>query len=55
MPLSPGFPDYVQELIAGFGKVDVKRMFGGAALYRIWVICGQKPAIVETPADPIIA
>jgi DNA transformation protein len=34
MPLSPGFPDYVQELIAGFGKVDVKRMFGGAALYR---------------------
>jgi DNA transformation protein len=34
MPLSPGFPDYVQELIADFGKVDVKRMFGGAALYR---------------------
>lgn len=34
MPLSPGFPDYVQELIASFGKVDVKRMFGGAALYR---------------------
>ena len=34
MPLSPGFPDYVQELIAGFGKVEVKRMFGGAALYR---------------------
>lgn len=34
MPLSAGFPDYVQELIAGFGKVEVKRMFGGAALYR---------------------
>jgi DNA transformation protein len=34
MPLSSGFPDYVQELIGGFGKVDVKRMFGGAALYR---------------------
>jgi DNA transformation protein len=34
MPLSSGFPDYVQELIAGFGKVEVKRMFGGAALYR---------------------
>jgi DNA transformation protein len=32
--LSPGFPDYVQELIADFGKVEVKRMFGGAALYR---------------------
>lgn len=34
MPLSAGFPDYVQELIAGFGKVEVKRMFGGAALQR---------------------
>lgn len=34
MPLSPGFTDYVTELIAGFGKVEVKRMFGGAALYR---------------------
>ena len=34
MPLSQRFPDYVQELIAGFGKVEVKRMFGGAALYR---------------------
>ncbi|MBP9235100.1 MAG: TfoX/Sxy family protein [Hyphomonadaceae bacterium] len=34
MPLSPGFPDYVLELIAGFGKVEVKRMFGGAMLSR---------------------
>jgi DNA transformation protein len=34
MALSPGFPDYVLELIAGFGKVDVKRMFGGAMLSR---------------------
>lgn len=34
MPLSPGFVDYVSELIAGFGKVEVKRMFGGAGLYR---------------------
>lgn len=34
MPLSPGFPDYVLELIAGFGKVEVKRMFGGAMLLR---------------------
>lgn len=34
MPLSPGFTDYVVELIAGFGKVEVKRMFGGAGLYR---------------------
>ncbi len=34
MPLSPGFPDYVLELIAGFGKVEMKRMFGGAMLLR---------------------
>jgi DNA transformation protein and related proteins len=34
MPLSPGFPDYVLELIAGFGRVEVKRMFGGAMLSR---------------------
>ena len=34
MPLSPGFPDYVLELIAGFGKVEIKRMFGGAMLSR---------------------
>jgi DNA transformation protein len=34
MPLSPGFTDYVEELIAGFGKVEIRRMFGGAAIYR---------------------
>ena len=34
MPLSPGFSDYVEELIAGFGKVDIKRMFGGAMVLR---------------------
>ena len=34
MPLSPGFSDYIEELIAGFGKVDIKRMFGGAMLSR---------------------
>ncbi|MEQ1609168.1 MAG: TfoX/Sxy family protein [Hyphomonadaceae bacterium] len=34
MALSRGFPDYVLELIAGFGKVEVKRMFGGAMLSR---------------------
>jgi DNA transformation protein len=34
MPLSPGFSDYVEELIAGFGKVEIRRMFGGAAIYR---------------------
>ncbi len=32
MPLSPGFPDYVLELLAGFGKLEMKRMFGGALL-----------------------
>lgn len=34
MPLSPGYIDFVLELIAGFGKVEVKKMFGGAALSR---------------------
>lgn len=34
MSLSPGFSDYVEELIAGFGRVDIRRMFGGAAIYR---------------------
>jgi DNA transformation protein and related proteins len=34
MPLSPGFSDYVEELIAGFGKVEIKRMFGGAMILR---------------------
>ena len=32
MPLSPGFPDYVLELLAGFGRIEMKRMFGGATL-----------------------
>lgn len=32
MPLSPGFPDYVLELLAGLGKLEMKRMFGGALL-----------------------
>ena len=34
MPLSQDFIGYATELIAGFGKVEVKRMFGGAALSR---------------------
>ena len=34
MPLSPGFSDHIEELLAGFGKVEVRRMFGGAAVYR---------------------
>lgn len=34
MPLSPGFTDYVLELLAGFGRLEAKRMFGGAGLYR---------------------
>jgi DNA transformation protein len=34
MPLSPDFSDYVEELIAGFGKVEIRRMFGGAGVYR---------------------
>jgi DNA transformation protein len=34
MPLSPGFIDFAVELIAGFGKIEVKKMFGGASLTR---------------------
>lgn len=34
MPLSPDFTDYAVELIAGFGKVEIRRMFGGAGVYR---------------------
>jgi len=34
MPLSPGYSDYILELLTGFGRVEAKRMFGGAGLYR---------------------
>ncbi len=34
MPLSPGYADYVLELLEGFGPLEIKRMFGGAGLYR---------------------
>lgn len=40
MPLSPGFSDYVLELLAGFGRLEAKRMFGGAGLYRDGVMFG---------------
>ena len=33
MPLSPGFSDYVVELLAGMGRVEARRMFGGAGLF----------------------
>lgn len=34
MPLSQGYTEYVLELLEGFGPLEVKRMFGGAGLYR---------------------
>ena len=34
MPLSPGSIDYALELLAGMGRVEARRMFGGAGLYR---------------------
>ncbi len=34
MPLSSGYIDFALELIAGFGKVEVKKMFGGASITR---------------------
>lgn len=40
MPLSPGFSDYVVELVSGLGRVQAKRMFGGAGLFRDGVMFG---------------
>jgi len=40
MPLSPGFADYVVELLAGVGRVQAKRMFGGVGLFRDGVMFG---------------
>jgi DNA transformation protein and related proteins len=34
VPLSQGFAAYVEELIAAFGPVQIRKMFGGAAVYR---------------------
>ena len=34
MPLSPGFSDYALELLTGVGRVEARRMFGGAGLFR---------------------
>ena len=40
MPLSPGFSDYVVELLSGLGRVEARRMFGGAGLFRDGVMFG---------------
>lgn len=40
MPLSPGFSDYVVELVSALGRVQAKRMFGGAGLFRDGVMFG---------------
>lgn len=40
MPLSPGFTEYVLELLQDFGGIEAKRMFGGAGLYRDGVMFG---------------
>jgi DNA transformation protein len=34
VPLSSGFTDYVLELLQGVGRVEARRMFGGAGIYR---------------------
>jgi DNA transformation protein len=34
MTVSDEFVDYVVEQLSGWGKVSVRRMFGGAGLYR---------------------
>lgn len=40
MPLSPGFIDFALELFAGVGRIEAKRMFGGAGLYRDGIMFG---------------
>ncbi len=34
MAVSDEFVDYVVEQLSGWGEVSVRRMFGGAGLYR---------------------
>ena len=34
MPVSDEFVDYVVDQLSGWGEVSVRRMFGGAGLYR---------------------
>ena len=40
MPLSAGFSDYAVELISSLGRVQTKRMFGAAGLFRDGVMFG---------------
>ena len=40
MPVSAGYREYVIDQLAGLGHVVVKRMFGGAGLYRDGVFFG---------------
>lgn len=40
MPLSPQFTDYALELLAGIGRIEAKRMFVGAGLYRDGMMFG---------------
>ena len=34
MPLSAGFIEFIAEQLAGFGPIEIKRMFGGASIGR---------------------
>lgn len=40
MPVSSEFLEFLTEQMAGFGPVSVRRMFGGAGLYRDGVMFG---------------
>lgn len=40
MAVSPEFSEFLKEQLAGFGSVDVKRMFGGAGLFRDGLMFG---------------
>ena len=40
MAASPEFSEFLKEQLAGFGPVEVKRMFGGAGLFREGLMFG---------------
>ena len=40
MAPSPDFLEYLQDQLAGFGAFEVKRMFGGAGLFRDGLMFG---------------
>jgi DNA transformation protein len=56
MAYDPGFGDWVREHLAGLGPIEIKRMFGGAALYadgRIFALLDD--GVIWLKADDVNA